>query len=386
MTINELKDSRNKLITDAQAILLATPDAEKRASAHKMIADADVIDADIAALVKIDTEERTRTAPNRSQVAVENTETKFEADKKALLRYLRTGDNSGLGETRDLTTSTYGQFVPQSFYPVLTEAQKSFGQIVNVVKTVNTADGSPMKYAVVNDTGRLMTVIAEATGVSETDPTSVGGSTISTDFITTGVIKISLAQLQDSAFNIEDWVKNAFGNRYFRGLAQMVTNGNSSNVASLKSSTNVGATTASPTAIVWSDIVALYASLDPAYEQNAVWSMNSTTRGDLLAITDTLGRPLYTPSVTTAGFDMILGHPVVISQYMDNADVATNIPILYGDHSAYLLRIVNPGLSLNVLREAYLPSGEIGVIGYARVGGALLQAGINPIVSLAMHA
>jgi HK97 family phage major capsid protein len=386
VTINELKDSRNKLITDAQAILLASPDSEKRASAHKMIADADVIDTDIAALVKIEGEERTRTAPNRSQVAVENAETKFEADKKALLRYSRTGDNSGFGETRDLTTSTYGQFVPQSFYPVLTEAQKSFGQIVNAVKTVNTADGSPMKYAVVNDTGRLMTVIAEATGVSETDPTSVGGSTISTDFITTGVIKISLAQLQDSAFNIEDWVKNAFGNRYFRGLSQMVTNGNSSNVASLKTSTNVGATTASPTAIAWSDIVALYASLDPAYEQNAVWSMNSTTRGDLLAITDTLGRPLYTPSVTTAGFDMILGHPVVISQYMDNADVATNVPILYGDHSAYLLRIVNPGLSLNVLREAYLPSGEIGVIGYARVGGALLQAGINPIVSLAMHA
>jgi HK97 family phage major capsid protein len=413
-TLKDLKNDRNKLVTDAQQLLLNFHgDAEKRTSAHKMLADADVLDTSITALEKIETreaEERSRTTPGRPTPGELNgasygneSLTKEQKEKRAFGNYIRYGiiDNTILQrdffsdsankEFRDITsngassTLSGAQFVPQAFYPILTEAQKSWGQVLNVIKMINVADGAPTKYATISDTANLLAVLGESSTASETDPTSISGSTISTDFLTTGVIRISLAELGDSAFDLDTWVRQAFGKRYYRGLASMVTNGNSSNVASLKTSAHTGATTASATAISWSDLASTYAALDPAYEQDAAWSINSTTRGALLGVVDALGRPLYIPAVTAETFDMILGKKVILSQYMDNIG-STNVPVLYGDHSAYLLRVVTPGLSIMRMNERYLDSGEIGFVGYARAGGALLAAASSyPIIALACH-
>jgi HK97 family phage major capsid protein len=384
MTIRELRDNRNKLLTDAQAILLASPDAEKRASANQMLADADLIEADIKSLEKIEsvqTEERSRTAPARPiPGAVENeAKSETETEKRAFQRYIQ------FGETRTgVTTSSGAQLVPQAFYPVLTEAMKSYGSILNFVKQIDTDNGAPMKYATANDTGNLISVVGENTAVSETDPT-ISGSTISSDFLTTNAVQVSLAELQDSAFDLDAFIKDIFGKRYFRGLASMVTSGNGSNISSLVTGATLGATVAAPTAtMVWADVVNLFAALDPAYETDAVFSMNSTTRGALLAITDTLGRPLYVPAPSANAFDMILGKRVVINPYQDapTQGVADRFPVLYGDMSNYLLRNVKPGLEIRRLNERYMDAGAVGFIGFARAGGALLDAGTHPVLKL----
>lgn len=386
MTINELRDNRNKLLHDAQQILLSAPDAEKRASAQKMLADADVLEADIAVLDKIEKiqgEERSRTAPARPVPGASNAGDGADAERRAFEHYIRTGEvRTVVGMTTG--NSNGGQFVPQSFYPVLTEAQKSYGNILNVVKQIETADGSPMKYASANDTGNLLSLMTEdnSTAVSEADPT-LGGGTLSSDWFSTGVIKVSLPELRDSAFDIEAFIRENFGKRYYRGLSQWVTAGNSSNVASIVTGATLGATQGDPTnPIKWSDVVALYAALDPAYEADAKFSMNSATRGVLLGITDTLGRPLYIPSPNAGGFDTILGKAVVINPFMDNSTQAgtDKYPLLYGDFSAYLLRTVRPGLEVVRLNERYMDSGSIGMVAFARAGGLVIDAGTHPIL------
>jgi HK97 family phage major capsid protein len=393
MTIRELKENRSKLLLEAQAILLANPDAEKRTSAHKMIADADALEADITALEKVEVEQRSATMPNRPNPEAAKTEDKTTAEKRAFENYVRYGIVSpelrSNFETRDglVTTSAGagGQFVPQGFYPLLTEAMKFYGNVLNVVKQIEVDNGAPTKYATVNDTGNLLSVVGEIVTVDEVDPNSISGSIISSDFLTTGVIKVSLAELGDSAFNLDEWIKNAFGKRYYRGLSQMVTAGSSSgNVGSLVTAATTGATLSDPTKIQWSDVVALYAALDPAYDADAKWTMNANTRGVLLATTDTLGRPLYIPAPTADTFDMVLGKPVVINPFLDNftQGVADKFSIIYGDHSAYLLRNVKPGLSIMRLNERYMDQGAVGFIGFARAGGALLDAGTHPILKL----
>ena len=393
MTLNEKRDLRNKLMKDAQELLLsvANPDAELRAKANAMVADADNIESDIVLLEKLakaETEERSRTAPNRGVPGATTTksEDKIAAEKRAFSDFIRFGSTAGLQETRELTTSNSGYLVPQAFYPILTEAQKSFGQILNVITQQDADNGAPMKYSTVSDVANVMTVLGEGTtDATEVDPTSITGAIINTDFCTTGVILISLPELQDSQFDLDSWIKSAFGKRYFRGMSNWVTNGNSSNIGSLKTSATVGHTTASTTVIAWADVAAMYGSLDPAYEGNAKWSLNTTTRAQLLGVVDSLGRPLYVPAVTAESFDMLLGRPVILNQFLDNPG-AGNIPVMYGDHSAYLLRNVKPGLSITRLSERYLPSGNVGFIGFSRNGGALLQSTIPPVISLAMHA
>jgi HK97 family phage major capsid protein len=417
-TINEKRDQRNKLMTDAQAILLASPDAEKRNEATRMLADADNLEQDVNALVGIEAkqteernradkaqnEERSRTLPNRGAVETSQVSDK-DKDRRSLLEYARTGkmcrsiqspmmNGGGLHqnfEGRALDTTTSAALIPQSMSGILTEAQKSFGQILNYITILPTDTGEPYKIASVNDTAGLLAPIAEDTGVSENEPTINSAVVLNSDFLTTGVVLATLMQLNQANFNIESWISSALGTRYFRGLAKMVTLGNSSNIASIVTGAHAAVTTASPTAVVWADLAAAYGALDPAYEQNAVFSFNSFTRGYLMGVTDTLGQPLYTigklQSKVAGGFvDSIMGKEIVISQYMANANTATNVPILYGDHSTYLLRVVNPGLSFYTLRELYLASGQVGFLGYAMAGGTLIDAGNHPLLKVTMHA
>lgn len=408
----DLQEQRTKLLLDAQEILKNNPDAEKRASAHKMIADADAKEQDITALAKIakfEAEERNRTAPNRDMIVTPETSVK-DKDKAAWRNWMRTGTTSAsiysdgtiggsapelrtAGITTSGANSSYSgaALIPQSMYGILTDALKSPGQLLEKVTIHYTDTGEPFKIATDNDTANLLTEIAENTAVSETDPTINSAVVLNSSFWTTGVVKVSLMELNQSNFDVEQWLRRSFGLRYQRGLTEMITTGSSSGaVASLKTTASVGATTASPTAIAWSDLTAVYAALDPAYHPNAAWSFNSATRGYLLGLTDTLGRPLYTVnqlSSTVAGAftDSIMGHPVVISQYMDAPNVATNIPILFGDHSAYFLRVVNPGLVIYRLQELYMASGMVGFVGFGMGGGTLVDAGTHPILSLEMH-
>jgi len=412
-TLKELKDKRNKLLTDAQALVRkAEVTAEDRQSADRMLAEVDIVEADIAReerFSKFDAEQHSSVIPPRPNPGSDvdaTPEKRNAAEKRAFSNYVKYGvvDSNVMrsaaplssAELRDLGVGSVAgsisggyQLVPQAFYPVLEDAQKAWGGLLNIVNTHETDNGAPMKIAFTNDTGNMVTVIGEDTGVSETDP-SISGVLSSTDFLTTGSVKVSLAELQDSAFDIDAFIRDSFGKRWFRGVNYLVTNGSSSgNVQSILGAgivaspySSAGITSASTGAIGYADIAGLYASLDPAYEQNASFVFNSTTRGYLLKIEDSLGRPLFVPSPSANTFDMLLGKKVVLNQAMPNV-ASGNVAVQYGDFKAgYMYRPVKPGLAIFRLNELYMASGMVGFIGYARAGGVIMDAGTHPIVGL----
>jgi HK97 family phage major capsid protein len=205
--------------------------------------------------------------------------------------------------------------------------------------------------------------------------------------LTTGQIFVSFAELQDSAFDVESFIRDIVGKSYFRGLGNMITNGNSSKISSLVTAAATGATSAAPTAIAWSDIASLFGSLDPAYDQQAKWMLHQNVRSYLLGVTDTLGRPIYVPAPSADKFDAILGKPVTVNPFMASTVAATNTTLVYGDLSAYTLKSVNPGLNLVRLNERNMDKGMVTFIGFARAGGKLLQSSGSPAVQkLVQHA
>ena len=132
--------------------------------------------------------------------------------------------------------------------------------------------------------------------VSEVDPTT-SGKIITPDMLVTGAVKVSIQALQDSFFSVDDFISKSFGVRYYRGLTNLVTNGSSTgNVQSILTGAFAADTTSGAGLVGYADIVNLFATLDPAYLGNSTFVMNSTTRGFLLGVTDTLGRPLFITS------------------------------------------------------------------------------------------
>jgi HK97 family phage major capsid protein len=272
---------------------------------------------------------------------------------------------------------------------LLHEAQLAWGDLVNIVRVVRSDNGAPQKYSTVNDTS--VTWYEETENVADSNsaenPTFTG-ALLSTSVIQRPAILVSFAEMQDSAFDIDSFMKNTIGKSFFRGLSTMIVNGSSSgNVASIlgiASGAKVAAATAAT--IAYADVANLYAALDPAYEATSSFVLNSTTRGYLIGQTDTLGRPLYVPSPNAGAFDTLLGRPVKIVQAMPNIPSATSsgvLPLMYGDFSeGYTLKLVNPGLNILRLSERYADSLSVGFVPFFRAGGVITDAGTHPIVGL----
>jgi HK97 family phage major capsid protein len=409
ITCKEMRENRAKLVLDAQALIPADGKitAEVRAKFDAIMVDADNMGA---VITRLEGEERSALelrakSMQLPSVGENNKEVSTpEKEKEAFRNYIKYGvrsENLHM-EYRDVLSTTAsgagggGAFVPQGFLPILTEAQLAWGGMLPKITQRKVSSGAPMKYATVNDTANGLTVVGEGSGPSETDPTTATG-TISSDLLTTGAVRVSLAQLQDSYFDIEAFLKNDIGIRYARGLNALVTNGSTTtNVASLLTSATLGVTTASGVttlagwtgqtlpASAFEDLNTLFGSVDPAYLPNSTWVMNSAVRSALMGVQNSLGNPIFVPSVQGGALDTILGRPVVLNQAIAAAAAGKPI-VVFGDLSTYMLTCAQE-LTIYRLNERYMDTLEVGFIGAARHGGALLDAGTRPVKTLVLHA
>lgn len=153
MTLLELQEKRSKLMNDATALIQSeTVTAEQRSSFDAMMADVDLLEADINRMKRTEAfaaEQRTnrppRAVPGRSMDNAENAE----LEKRALRDFLVSGKQT---EQRDLGVGAVGgnivagsELVAPAFFPVLTTAQKFYGGVVNIINQKTTDTGASMK-------------------------------------------------------------------------------------------------------------------------------------------------------------------------------------------------------------------------------------------------
>ena len=229
-------------------------------------------------------------------------------------------------------------------------------------------------------------MIAESTAVTETDMT-LGGLVSYVDELTTGLVSVENSLLEDAAFDVSAFIQDTFAARYYKGLAQMIQQGNSSHIASIAAGVAVGATSVGPTGITLGDLINTFSALDPVYLDRASWVMAPSVRSYLLSLTDNYGRPLLTPDPSGKPFNAIYGAPIVLSAYAPTI-AAGNTTILFGDlQASYTLRVVNSGLTIVRLTERYAELNQTGFIGRTRAGGYLTTIAASPsLVSLKQHA
>jgi HK97 family phage major capsid protein len=398
-----LQEQRNQLMQEAGDLVAGKSiNKETRTKFDLMMNSVDLLNA------KIELEQRSSIAgrPPRTQPGTDSTNpTEEQRTKDAFREWMRTGNVSAENrsylkesrETRDLgaTVGTGAQataitassvFIPVGFDPMIHSAAKSFGNLATNVRQLVTATGEPQKVATSDDTANGLTLISpELTPVVEQDM-NLGGFVSYVSEFTTSLIKVSESLLEDSAFDVAGFISNSFATRYFRGLNQAIHQG-SGNVGSIVAGVHVGATSAAPTAIALTDLLATFAALDPAYQDRAQFVMNSVTKANLMGLVDNFGRPLLQADVNGVPFNSIFGKTIIIDQFADNT-AATKIPLLLADlEASYTLRTIQSGLKIVRLNERYAEFGEVGFIGRVRAGGYLTTQASSPsLVALQMHA
>jgi HK97 family phage major capsid protein len=188
------------------------------------------------------------------------------------------------------------------------------------------------------------------------------------------MIKISEELLNDSAFNMEQYISKEFGRRIGSKEEESLIigdgQGKPTGILADKGGGEIGIETASATNITFDEIMDLYHSLRSPYRNKASFIMNDLTVKAIRKLKDNTGQYLWQPSLTAGTPDTILNKPVYTSHYMPQIASGTKT-IVFGDYTYYWIAD-RQGRSFKRLNELFATTGQVGFIAMERVDGKLI--------------
>jgi HK97 family phage major capsid protein len=263
-----------------------------------------------------------------------------------------------------------GYLVPDEFERTLVEALNEENIFRQLAKVISTSSGDK-KIPVSTSKGNASWVEEEGL-IPESDDTfgqvSIGAFKLAT------IIKVSEELLNDSAFNLEQYIAKEFARRigakeeeaFFSGDGT----GKPTGILAAAGGGEVGVTAASATAITLDEVMDLFYSLKSPYRKRATFLMHDSTVKAVRKLKDGSGQYLWQPSITAGTPDTILNVPVRTSADMP-AIAAGAKSIAIGDFSYYWVAD-RQGRAFKRLNELYAATGQIGFMASQRVDGKLV--------------
>jgi HK97 family phage major capsid protein len=280
-----------------------------------------------------------------------------------------------------VTGTAGGYTVPQGFYQSIIDAMKFFGGIRASRATIlRTSAGNDLPIPTSDDTANVGAIVGENAAVGNATDVLFAQRILKAYKYTSKTFLIPIELLQDSAFNIEAYIRQKIAERIGRILNTHFTTGTGTGQpqgivtgAALGKTGVVGQTAT----VTYDDLVDLEHSVDIAYRQNAEFMFNDLTLKALRKLKDTEGRPLWQPSLTAGVPDLLNGKRYIVNNDMA-AMAASAKSILFGDMANYFIRDV---LDLTIFRmsEKYIENGQVGFVAFSRHDALVVDAGQGPI-------
>ncbi len=263
-----------------------------------------------------------------------------------------------------------GYLVPDEFERTLVkslEEENIFRQLANVITT----SSGDRKIPVVASRGTASWVDEEGQ-IPESDDSfgqvSIGAFKLAT------MIKVSEELLNDSVFNLENYIAREFARRigakeeeaFFVGDGL----GKPTGILAATGGGQIGVTTAAPAAITLDEILDLFYSLKSPYRKKAVFVMNDATVKAIRKLKDSTGQYLWQPSIKEATPDTILNRPLYTSAFVPVIEAGAKT-VVFGDFGYYWVAD-RQGRVFKRLSELFAPTGQVGFIATQRVDGKLV--------------
>lgn len=279
-----------------------------------------------------------------------------------------------------ITGLSAGVIVPQTLADSIEVALKAYGGMFEAGSILTTSTGGDLIMPTVNNTSAKATVVAEYNQSTKSAP-SFGSETLKAYTYRTPIVPVSLELLQDSAFDLESLLSNLLAESFGRGINEDLTLGNGTGKP--KGIVNwATASDAKPAAaaIALDDIIDLIKGVDSSYAQRGRFMFNRNTLYSLVKIKDTTGRYIWQEGAKDGTPPTLFGKSYILNDDIEDIG-AGKASVLFGDLSKYKIRMVKSFrvIRLNELLAEYL---SIGLFGFARVDGILLDAGTHPVHKL----
>jgi len=387
--ILELREKRAKSWEAAKAFLDTKRgtdgivSAEDTATYEKMEADVVALGKEIDRLEKQEALDRELSKPLNTPLTgkpifqgMESKGGRASAEyQKAFWNAMRTRSGEGLDpvikNALQIGTDTEGGYlVPDEFERTLIEAldeENIFRKLANVIST----SSGDRKIPVVASKGTASWIDEEG-AIPESDDSfgqvSIGAYKLGT------MIKVSEELLNDSVFNLENYIAREFARRignkeedaFFTGDGS----GKPTGILAATGGAQIGVTAASATAISIDEILDLFYSLKSPYRNKSVFVMNDATIKVIRKLKDGQGQYIWQPSLQAGTPDTILNRPVYTSSYVPTI-AASAKSIIFGDFGYYWVAD-RQGRVFKRLNELYAATGQVGFVATQRVDGKLI--------------
>ena len=364
--------------------------AEEQQRWDTMLSDYDVADAAVDAEERFMDIQRKQAEERFQQLRPNNAQDneRREAEyRSAFGDYILNGANGMSAESREIITQrdklaglSAGVLIPTTLASSIEVALKTYGGMFEAGELFHTDRGGDLILPTINDTAAKAVIVAEYTQNTRRTP-SFGSVTMKAHTYRTPTIPISEELMQDSAFNLDSLLTNLMSESFGRGINEHLTigtgTGQPKGIVTCATACDSKAAAAS---ITLDNILDLLKSVDSAYARDGKFMFNRNTLYELMRVKDQNGRFIWQEGARDGSPATLFGKQYILND--DMADIgAGNASVLFGDLKKYKIRMVKSFRvkRLNELLAEYL---AIGLLGFARVDGLLLDAGTNPVKKL----
>jgi HK97 family phage major capsid protein len=287
----------------------------------------------------------------------------------------------GALERRNLSalSETAGAYtIAEGFMSNLEEAQLAYASVYDVADVMRTSGGNEIPWPTVNDTSNKGALLSENTSIGNSVDPPFSQVVFRAYKITSKLVLVPAELLEDSAFNLGNWLGMALGTRIGRIKADLFTFGSgAASPTGYITDATLGVTAASASVIAADEIYKLKHSVDPAYRSGASFSMHDNTLLNIKLLKDGMGRYLWQAGLAGGAPDRLDGDPIFINQSMDQI-ATTKKTLAYGQMKKFKIRDV-ASVRLRRLVERYADADQEGFIMFVRSDSKLLDAGTHPI-------
>ncbi|MYB02410.1 phage major capsid protein [Candidatus Poribacteria bacterium] len=280
------------------------------------------------------------------------------------------------------TDAAGGALVPQDFLGRIYESRRDNSAVRACgPEVLNTATGRSIPVPRVT-TRAVASHVAQGGTISRTSGQPVFDDPTLDAYALKAIVPVSFELLRDEDVDLVSWLSNHLG----RALAYaeddwFISGDGSGKPLGINDSTNgamVGGTSTVSGGIAWPDVVKLQYSISGGYTGSAAstdqmmpmgrpaWLMGRATLGEIYALSDTTGMPLFRPRRDEGAMDMLDGYRVATTDQMPALGTGVRAGCFGNFYDGLIVRSVNE-VRFDIDTSVYFETDEVAFRAVAEV-------------------
>lgn len=359
-SMQSLVEQRNNLLDEMDNLLKGAKE-ETRALTDQESTRFDEIKSEIAGLDKtIAALDEARSLDKKLPAKQAEQRTQEEAETRAFENYIR-----GVVEERadvNLTVGANGAVIPSSIANKIIQKVYDISPIYQLATRYNIAGSLSIPYY---DESAGTIEMAYADEFVELESTSGRFTSIELKgFLAGALSKVSKSLVNNSQFDLVSFVVAKMAESIAKWIENQLLNGTPNKITGL-STVKQSVTAAAATVLTADELIDVQEEVPDAFQGNAIWIMNKTTRKAIRKLKDGQGNYLLNKDATARWGYTLLGKDVYTSDNMSGME-AGKTAIYYGDMSGLAVKL-SENVSIEILREKYATQHAIGVVGWIEI-------------------